>query len=353
MGAKMDRTMSRTVADIERKYDLGRGNSASGSSANIELLINQINQKLSQYDENFNTIIEELTTDAADIWVYSGIPTLENAPAVNWTDEEKAKHIGDFYYDKDNSILYAFKINNGAYEWEKCLSGDVKSEQEKTVTITENGTTEVIPDDNKTLSKVTVVAAVEGGTEEIEDLIDNSGVLEDTEGTVSEKVEQLIEKGDRYKYLKDNATQISFQGNGNIKTLTLDCSNMVCLQWLVSGCKSLNSVYLTNTQNVNNWTQAFFRSEGLYTIETLDFSSATGINSQVWNNWLQNLKVVPETIKCNFAITMNTLTAESIQSIIDGLATVTTAQTLTLHKNIVLTDEQKATINAKGWTLAQ
>jgi hypothetical protein len=47
------------------------------------------------------------------------------------------------------------------------------------------------------------------------------------------------------------------------------------------------------------------------------------------------------------------LTAESIQSIIDGLATVTTAQTLTLNKAIVLTDEQKATINAKGWTLAQ
>lgn len=47
------------------------------------------------------------------------------------------------------------------------------------------------------------------------------------------------------------------------------------------------------------------------------------------------------------------LSATSIQSIIDGLATVETAQTLTLHKNIVLTDEQKATISSKGWTLAQ
>ena len=33
-----------------------------------------------------------------------------------------------------------------------------------------------------------------GGTAEIETLIDESGVLEDTEGTVTEKVEELIDK---------------------------------------------------------------------------------------------------------------------------------------------------------------
>lgn len=47
------------------------------------------------------------------------------------------------------------------------------------------------------------------------------------------------------------------------------------------------------------------------------------------------------------------LSAESVQSIIDGLATVTTAQTITFHKNIALTDAQKQTINEKGWTLVQ
>lgn len=47
------------------------------------------------------------------------------------------------------------------------------------------------------------------------------------------------------------------------------------------------------------------------------------------------------------------LSADTIQSIIDGLATVTTAETLTLNSNIVLTDEQKSTIETKGWTLVQ
>ena len=36
-----------------------------------------------------------------------------------------------------------------------------------------------------------------------------------------------------------------------------------------------------------------------------------------------------------------------------GLATVTEAKTLTLNSAIILTDAQKATITAKGWTLAQ
>jgi hypothetical protein len=51
-----------------------------------------------------------------------------------------------------------------------------KEEQEKTVDIIENGITEILPDENKTLSKVTVNVDVEssGGTEEIENIIDQS-----------------------------------------------------------------------------------------------------------------------------------------------------------------------------------
>jgi hypothetical protein len=47
------------------------------------------------------------------------------------------------------------------------------------------------------------------------------------------------------------------------------------------------------------------------------------------------------------------LSSESVQSIIDGLATVETAQTLTLHSSIVVSDEQKATIKSKNFTLVQ
>lgn len=42
------------------------------------------------------------------------------------------------------------------------ISASAKEEQEKNVSITENGTTEIIPDENKTLSKVTVNVDVKG-----------------------------------------------------------------------------------------------------------------------------------------------------------------------------------------------
>lgn len=56
----------------------------------------------------------------------------------------------------------------------------------------------------------------------------------------------------------------------------------------------------------------------------------------------------------NFGI-CDKLGADSVQSIIDCLADLTgqTTQTLTLHANIALTDDQKATISGKNWTLVQ
>jgi hypothetical protein len=112
---------------------------------------------------------------------------------------------------------------------------------------------------------------------------------------------------------------------------------------------------LTNTGKIAYWNYAF-ASSNIETIETLDFSSATSINFQTLGSIpkLKNLKLVPNTLKKSLRLDSSSLlSAESIQSIIDGLATVETAQTLTLNKNITLTDEQKATINSKGWTLAQ
>ena len=51
-----------------------------------------------------------------------------------------------------------------------------KEEQEKTVTITENGTTEILPDENKALSKVTVVTDISGGgTETTVEYIESTG----------------------------------------------------------------------------------------------------------------------------------------------------------------------------------
>ncbi len=70
---------------------------------------------------------------------------------------------------------------------------------------------------------------------------------------------------------------------------------------------------------------------------------------------LEYIRFVPSTIGFSISFSQSSvLSDESIQSIIDGLAAVTTACTLTFHATVKakLTDEQKNAITAKGWTLA-
>lgn len=75
----------------------------------------------------------------------------------------------------------------------------------------------------------------------------------------------------------------------------------------------------------------------------------------VYTPKLEYIRFVPSTIGFSISFSQSSvLSDDSIQSIIDGLATVTTACTLTLHATVKdkLTDEQKSTIESKGWTLA-
>lgn len=68
---------------------------------------------------------------------------------------------------------------------------------------------------------------------------------------------------------------------------------------------------------------------------------------------LKNIEFVPNTIFFNISFAdSQKLSAESIQSIFDGLATVETARTLTLNANLKILQSQVDSANAKGWTIA-
>lgn len=328
---------------------------------------------------------------------------------------------------KEEQIKTLNVDENGFYEVlpdnEKVLSSakinvnvPPKEEQEKIVDIIENGTVEVLPDENKALSKVTIKSNVPDTSGIIEDIIDNSGVL-DTEGTVTEKVEQLIGKANDIKafegvptaralfkstktfpskatvnlsYATDVYQAFSYWNTGLIpivEELTVNApsinvrNNQACMGQMFTnnngvkkvelnmpdGCQYMASTFVQakileeivlsfSTKNIKDYTQAFSGCTALKKIDgVLDFSSATDVRYMFDNcNSLEEMRFEPNTLSLSISLARSSkLTSESLQSIINGLATVETAQTLTLHKNIVLTDEQKATINAKGWTLAQ
>lgn len=191
----------------------------------------------------------------------------------------------------------------------------------------------------------------------LETLIDKSGVLDSTDGTATEKVEQLVKRVNGSNQL----TAISCQDNQKITQFEYDCKGIVSLNYAFYNCNKLTTIILSNTETVQGFNRIFAGGITITSIETLDMSNADkdhiGNSNYLWINApsLKNLKIVPQTIKRSITfVWCSLLSAESIQSIIDGLATVTTAQTLTLHADVKakLTEDQLATITSKNWSLA-
>lgn len=133
--SKMDRTLSRTPSDTERKYNLGQLKTAQGSSAKLESQIQQLSQTLAQYMANTNSKL----TESSQTWFYSGVPTLENAPAVDWSNEQKATHIGDLYFNEQDGSLYLFKSTNDVYSWVKCASATAETDTYNVTFYSESG----------------------------------------------------------------------------------------------------------------------------------------------------------------------------------------------------------------------
>ena len=154
----------------------------------------------------------------------------------------------------------------------------------------------------------------------------------------------------------------AFNGLANASFMN---SNIDRIDFYIANPFTSHNNFLRNTRNLkyvkginmSNSTAIRFMFSGSFieTIEEpLDFSKVNDTTSAFACDHLREIRFVPETIKISINFSRcSKLSAQSIQSIIDGLATITTAQTLTLNSAIVLTDAQKSSITAKGWTLAQ
>jgi len=69
--------------------------------------------------------IEALIDTKITTWYYSGVPTLNNLPAIDWlTNEAKTSHIGDLYYDKNTGYTYRF-TQGTVFSWEHIIDKDL------------------------------------------------------------------------------------------------------------------------------------------------------------------------------------------------------------------------------------
>lgn len=77
------------------------------------------------YTKQVNELNSKINTKITT-WYYSGVPTLSNAPANEWTTNDlKASHVGDLYYDKGTGYTYRFNYENSVYAWEHIIDSDL------------------------------------------------------------------------------------------------------------------------------------------------------------------------------------------------------------------------------------
>lgn len=146
--------------------------------------------------------------------------------------------------------------------------------------------------------------------------------------------------------VRECVSLISFKG--------IDTSKVTNMNGMFYGCTSLEEVDI-DTGSVVNGNYLFYRCTSLKTAKTLDFSKIVSLSGQFYQcTNLASVEFVPESIKLNLSMAdCPKLNSDSVDSLFAGLADLTDsdAQTLTLHKDVQITQAQADAAVAKNWNI--
>ena len=354
-------TLERTNSNLQVRVD-----TLEGLSSELQVSVDNLENEKTELEN----VIEESGIVNADGSVKEKIEQLI----------EKAKTGGkdyaDIIYNDDDTVTLVEK--NGTEHTISC-----EFDNNRIISMTYDGTEVAVVyngDELVSVGETEVDVANVTLDNSLDVLIDQSRVLDSTEGTATEKVERLIDKAVFSKYYyewSETTTTLSLKGwsgetiplinpinatglvyflqDSQIEYIDfyINAVNCTTLHSAFYGCTKLKWIVGINTSACKTAPSLFRLCSMLETIqEPLDYSSMTN-NASGFEGCiaLKNIRFVPETIKLPITIPSAVLSDESIQSIIDGLATVETAQTLTLHSEVgaKLTDEQLLIIASKNW----
>ena len=229
-------------------------------------------------------------------------------------------------------------LNNGYGQ-----GGESKPEQEKTVDITENGTTEILPDEGKALSKVTVNVDVtsSGGEEPI------VGITDFTDFWAYGRRSEIFDKVDTSNglyfdhtfdgydamtrlplhFYTENAQSMAYMLSGcsaltgMVQINTKNCKNA---ERIIIDCSKITELYLSDTSKIENWATAFARCTSLKKISKLNFSKA-GYNTTTFTNCtaLENVEFEGEILVNNNLLSFvnsSLLTVDCLVKILNALS---------------------------------
>lgn len=228
----------------------------------------------------------------------------------------------------------------------------IKEEQSKNVEIKENGTISVLPDEGKVLNEVSITTNVpqDNTLKKLLDATKNCYYLFQEYSGVS--VDDLIQPNDTA-----NVTNMSymFYNCGSLTAVPqLDTSKVTSMNSMFYNCSKLTTIPLLNTGNVTNMAAMFFGCNSLTAVPALNVDKVTRMNDMFGN--CTNLKSI---LMTNIGANLNIASSkkferEDLLTILNNLKTVTSSQRLTMGATNLakLTDEDKAIATNKGWTLA-
>lgn len=143
---ELDDAIAQEVADRNAAIQVGIDGISATVSQNYTELTSKVNDAQADADaaleaaqtasEDLTNFANEVSGDLTDLqsqidgsiqtWFYSGVPTLANQPANQWTDSTtRNNHLGDLYYDTTTGYAYRFMLQNDTYSWGKITDSDV------------------------------------------------------------------------------------------------------------------------------------------------------------------------------------------------------------------------------------
>ncbi len=251
-------------------------------------------------------------------------------------------------------------VYNAGYEkgYEQSITDNVKEEQEKIVEITENDTYDILPDEGKVLSKVTVNANVADIYYDVFwDNYQKNGDWFDAQYMFAGSIWTDDNFKPKYNIHPLKSAYTMFNGSGicnlakilkdcNVKLDTSDCVNLFCMfnQSKVTHCPTLSLIKATSLS------QLFYSCTYLVFIESLIISRSTVLTGNMFSGCaaLSDITIEGE-IGSTFNINGSPLTAKSAISVLTHLVNYTGTENEFVY-SVLFADSVWELLNAEGAT---
>ena len=123
--------ISPTLNNFTGEFHFSSGENVKDITTGLNQKVNDAVKTLTEQAEYITAIQDDLEAvknqadGAIESWFYDPVPTLDNEPAVNWTDDATKKvHLGDLYYDGEGKS-YRFQLVDGKYAWKVIEDSDI------------------------------------------------------------------------------------------------------------------------------------------------------------------------------------------------------------------------------------